>query len=106
MELSVEIVKVSFKQISLCRLCECCLQHQSSLSAPVPPTFSSDCVPTHIVGSGSGDHYLDWGAFSHRLFSQAPSKKSVSAREDICVQTDAQKLNCTHCTLVRTFTDL
>ena len=23
---------------------------------------------------GSGDHYLDWGAFSHRLFSQAPSK--------------------------------
>ena len=50
MELSVEIVKVSFKQISLCRLCECCLQHQSSLSAPVPPTFSSDCVPTHSVG--------------------------------------------------------
>ena len=33
----------------VCRLCECCLQHQSSLSAPVPPTFSSDCVPTHIV---------------------------------------------------------
>ena len=26
-----------------------CLQHQASLSAPVPPTFSSDCVPTHIV---------------------------------------------------------
>ena len=25
--------------------------------------------------SGSGDHYLDWGAFSHRLFSQAPSKE-------------------------------
>ena len=25
------------------------LQHRASLSAPVPPTFSSDCVPTHIV---------------------------------------------------------
>ena len=25
------------------------LQHRTSLSAPVPPTFSSDCVPTHIV---------------------------------------------------------
>ena len=25
------------------------LQHQAFLSAPVPPTFSSDCVPTHTV---------------------------------------------------------
>ena len=26
-----------------------CLQPQAFLSASVPPTFSSDCVPTHIV---------------------------------------------------------
>ena len=33
--------------------------------------------PLHEVSHnsiGSGDHYLDWGDFSHRLFSQAPSK--------------------------------
>ena len=36
---------------------------------------SSTGVRGEGQGSGSGDHYLDWGAVSHRLFSQAPSKE-------------------------------
>ena len=49
MELSVEILNIFIEYFSLCQLCECCLEHKSSLSVPVPPNFSSDCVPTHIV---------------------------------------------------------
>ena len=56
-------------------------------------------------GSGSGDHCLDWGAFSHRLFSQAPSKEKgekkgntvqnkTERRNDVKVKTCMEDLQC------------
>ena len=41
---------------------------------------------------GSGDHYLDWGAFSHRLFSQAPSKEK-GKRKGNTVQNKTERRN-------------
>ena len=50
-----------------------------------------------VSGSGSGDHYLDWGAFSHRLFSQVPSKeKGEEKREHSTKQNRETKCNARH----------